>query len=215
MPSNNDVEMNEYGKQRYFDKYYDGEAQSNESSNCCIKCLKKCTKKILYQLFKLFIFAAILGGLGYGVYWGASEIIALNDFNQVEDGCKIHSFVGSVNGTACDQCNCEYLYNPWSLSRTKICSDCNDYKYNYLVTADHCGDELLKLDNDYYEDLACGNPVKVINESYNCYLYADCRGQYSFDTMYADQNQLILPIIVIVVCSILLILTCLIRCLCF
>lgn len=214
MPRREDVEMNEYGKQRYFDKYYEGDGDKNKSQNCCVKCIKKCTKKITKQLLKLILFTAILGGLVYGVYWGSTEIIALNDFKQVSDGCTIDSFVGSVNGTECTHCNCEYLYNPWSLSRLKVCDDCDSVKYNYLVTTEHCGVELLSLDDDYYDDLACGDPKKLVGEKYNCYLYADCRGQYSFDTMYADQNQLILPIIVIVVSSILLILTCLIRYLC-
>ena len=209
------IEMNEYGKQRYFDKYYEGDS-SGHDQNCCLKCMKKCTKKVCKQVFKLFIFALILGGLVYGIYWGTSEILSLNDFKQVEDGCTIDSFVGSVNGTECTECNCEYLYDPWSLSRSKHCTPCDSVKYDYLVTAaEHCGDDLLSIDNDYYEDLSCGNTVKVVGQSYNCYLYEDCRGQYSFDTMYADQNQLILPIISIIVCSILLILTCLIRCLCF
>jgi hypothetical protein len=210
------VEMNEYGKQKYFDKYYDGDGNQNRSENCCLKCLKKCTKKIFHQLLKIFIFLAILSGLGYGVYWGTNEIIALNNFNQVQDGCTIDSFVGSVNGTECSQCECEYLYNPWSLSRSKICTPCDGVKYNYLVTANkQCGEELLlSLDDDYYDDLACGNTKKIVNDTYDCYLYADCRGQYSFDTMYADQNQLMLPIMMIVICSILFILVLLLKCLC-
>ena len=209
------VEMNEYGKQRYFDKYYDGDGDRNRSENCCIKCLKKCTKKIAKQLFKLFIFFSILGGLAGGIYWGTSEIIALNNFNQVPSGCRIVSFVGSVNGTDCSQCDCEYLYNPWSLSRSKVCTPCSGLKYNYLVTAEACGTELLSLDNDYYDDLACGNAKKIVGDRYDCYLYGDdCRGQYSFDTMYADQNQLMLPIMIIVICSILFILVLLLKCLC-
>ena len=212
---NSEIEINEYGRQRFFDKYYDGNGASNKKQNCCVKFLKKCTKKITSQLFKLFLFFSILGGLGFGVYWGTNEIVLLNNFNQVQDGCTIDSFVGSVNGTDCSQCDCEYLYNPWSLSRSKVCTPCSGgLKYNYLVTATQCGTELLFLDDDYYDDLACGNPVKVVGQKYNCYLYGDCRGQYSFDTMYADQNQLMLPIMSIVICSILFILVLLLKCLC-
>jgi len=207
-----EIEINEYGKQKYFDKYYD--VDSIILDNCCVKCLKKCTKHIIKQIFKLFIFFTILTGLLYGIYWGSSELIALNNFNQVEGGCTIVSFVGPVNGTQCNECNCEFLYNPFSLSRQKICDSCDGIKYDYVVTSDKCGEKLLYLDNDYYDDLSCGNTVKIINNSYDCYLYGDCRNQYSFDTMYADKNEFTLPIITVISCSILFITVLILKCLC-
>jgi hypothetical protein len=199
---------NHFGRQKYFDKYY----EEKKKDGCCVKCLKSCTKKICHQILKLVIFFGLLGGLGYGVYWGGKEIHELNDFDEVTDGCTIVS-VGE--GVACDECHCSYYYNAWKLEREKVCSSCESIKYNYIVTSAKCGEEQLVLDGDYYNDLSCGVPLKNVNQSYTCYLYGnDCRGKYSFDTMYADKNQLTIPLIVMITCCILIIIVLLIRCLC-
>lgn len=203
--------------QKYFDKY---EENFNEEAsccgklcNCCTDCCGKILKHVTKQVWKLAVFLTIIGLCVAGIYWGATEIKSLNDFSEISGGCTVVG-VDQANVT-CHECNCNYYYNPFEFDKKRVCDSCpNSVKTSYLVTAEHCGTQVLRVDNDYWNDKACGVSEKVVNQSYNCFLYKDCRGQYSFDTMYADQSELVYPIIIICVCSALIILTCVLRCLC-
>lgn len=202
------------GEQRYYDKY-DNDNYKNQSCRPCRKCCKKLTKKIIIQIWKLIIFLIIFSLCGFGIYWGSNEIISLNNFKQIKDGCEIISIETPINGTSCNECNCNYYYNALKFERKRICESCSSVKYSYLVKSDKCGNKLLSIDDDYFDDLACGKEIKNIGQKYTCYLYEDCnKSQYSFDTMYADQKELVFPIIVIVVCCILIIFSFLVKCLC-
>lgn len=182
--------------------------------NCCTSCIKNVCKNLTKQLWKLLIFIIIYAICGFGIYWGINEVISLNNFSEVSNGCTIISINSPLTGEDCNECNCNYYYNPFEFDKKRVCNSCDSVKYNYTVISDHCGSQLLTLDDDYWNDKACGIPLKNIGEKYTCYLYADCRGKYSFDTMYADQEELVYPIIIISISAVLMILTCLIRCIC-
>lgn len=203
--------------QKYFDKY--DENFDDESSSCCTslcKCITNCCgsicEHITKQVWKLLVFVILIGLCVGGIYWGATELKSLNDFSEVQDGCTIVS-VDNANVT-CTECNCNYYYNAIEFDRKRVCERCDSVKFSYTVTADHCGTQLLKMDDDYWNDKSCGVEEKQVGQKYNCYLYKDCRGQYSFDTMYADQDELIYPIVIISICSVLIVLICLLKCLC-
>lgn len=202
--------------QKYFDRYdenFNDEASCcGQLCNCCTNCCGKILKHITKQVWKLFVFVVLIGLCVAGIYWGATEIKSLNNFSEVSDGCTIVG-VDQAN-VSCTECNCNYYYNPFEFDKLRVCDKCESVKYSYLVTAEHCPGQNLTVDNDYWNDKACGVDQKVIGQKYSCYLYQDCRGQYSFDTMYADQDELVYPIVIISVCSVLIILICLLRCLC-
>lgn len=207
--------------QKYFDKYDDN--FSNESStSCCGYCCEKLfdccgciVKHISKQILKFVIFFLLIGLCVFGIYWGSNEITSLNNFSEIPDGCTIVSIDTIAEGESCNECSCNYYYNPFEFDKKRVCDTCDSIKFKYSVTTEHCGDQLLTMDDDYWFDKACGVEVKEVGQKYNCYLYKDCRGQYSFDTMYADQSELVMPIVVISLCSVLIILIFLIKCLCF
>ena len=204
--------------QKYFDKYDDN---FNQESSCCGSLCKCCTnccesiiKHITKQVFKLFIIFSLIGLCIGGIYWGATELKSLNDFSEVSDGCTILSISNNGTGESCRECNCDYYYNPFEFEKKRVCDSCDSVKYSYTVSAEHCGSQVLSMDDDYWNDKACGVEKKQVGQKYSCYLYTDCRGQYSFDTMYADQDELVYPTVVIVICSVLIVLILLIRCFC-
>jgi len=204
---------------RDFEPYegHDCESEKDEGNcvvNCCCGCLKKILKHTTKQLWKLFLFVGIYALCIWGIVWGVNEIVSLNNFSEVSNGCKIVSIDTDLSGEVCNECDCEYYYNPFEFDKKRICDECDSVKYTYTVTAEHCGDELLKMEEDYWNDKACGEPLKEVNKTYTCYLYEDCRGKYSFDTMYANQDELIYPIIVIVLGGVVMIITFLLKCLC-
>ena len=202
---------------REFEHYEGHQCEEKDSSSCCgclTNCCKKICKHVSKQIWKLFVFIGIYALCGIGVYWGINEIVSLNNFSQVPDGCTIVSVDTDLAGEACNECNCDYYYNVFKFDKQRVCTDCSSVKYKYTVTASHCGTQNLTVDNDYWYDKACGVPLKVVGQKYDCYLYEDCRGQYSFDTMYADQDELVYPIVVIVICVALMLITCLLKCIC-
>ena len=195
---------------------YEGHHHKEEEKCSCCGCLTDCGKKICKhmtkQIWKLFIFVGIYALCVAGIYWGATEVKSLNNFSEVPAGCTIVSV--DMANVSCNECDCDYYYNPIKFDKQRVCSSCNSVKHKYIVTADHCGTQNLTMDDDYWYDKACGVPLKKIGKKYNCYLYKDCRGQYSFDTMYADQDELVYPIVIIVVCVAVMIITCLLKCIC-
>lgn len=206
--------------QKYFDKYDDN--FNDESSSCCLRLCNCCTgcvggilKHMTKQFWKLVVFLVLLGVCVAGIYWGATELKSLNSFREVSNGCMIVSLDTDLTGESCNECNCNYYYNVVEFKKRRVCDSCTSVKYRYTVKTEHCGDKLLTLDNDYWEDKACGVSLKNVGSNHTCYLYDDCRGQYSFDTMYADQDELVYPIIVICVCSVLIVVIFLVRCICF
>lgn len=193
---------------------YEGHYKQEEDKSCICGCCKKFCRHLTKQLWKLFVFIGIYVLCGLGVYWGVNEIISLNNFTEIPDGCTIQSIDTQVSGVPCTECDCNYYYNPFVFDKKRVCTNCDSVKYRYTVTAEHCGTQLLTLDDDYWYDKACGVPLKQVGEKHSCFLYKDCRGQYSFDTMYADQNEIIYPVVIIVISVVLMLLTCLIKCIC-